>query len=71
MPRIRKHIFESLGFVEEGPAQDLTLRPPPIETTTPQGKKGRRRLLRVWVELSAWVSDFKRVNGKGHICKLC
>jgi hypothetical protein len=54
-----KRIFETLGFTE---AQD-GLRPPTTETNTPQGRMNRRRLLRAWVELEAWIVDFKRTHG--------
>jgi len=67
----RKRIFESLGFVEDGTSQELTLRPPPIETNSPQGKQNRKRLLRAWVEISSWISDFKRVNGKNSQEDIC
>lgn len=54
-----KRVFEALGFTE---AQD-GLRAPTTETTTSQGKVNRRRLLRAWVEVGAWVVDFKRTHG--------
>jgi hypothetical protein len=59
----RKRVFELLGFVED-PAADATLKSPSIDPSTPQGKQNRRKLLRAWVELGSWISDFKRVNGK-------
>jgi hypothetical protein len=43
---------------------DATLKPPSIDSSTPQGKQNRRKLLRAWIELGSWISDFKRVNGK-------
>jgi hypothetical protein len=58
-----KRVFEALGFTE---AQD-SLRPPATETSTPQGKINRRKLLRAWVEIGAWIVDFKRGRG-GFIC---
>jgi ubiquitin carboxyl-terminal hydrolase 25/28 len=58
-----KRIFEALGFTE---APD-GLRPPATETTTPQGRMNRRRLLRAWVEVGAWIVDFKRDHG-GFVC---
>ena len=58
-----KRIFESLGFTE---AQD-GLRPPTTETSAPQGKMNRRKLLRAWVEVAAWIVDFKRGHG-GSVC---
>lgn len=55
-----KRIFEALAFEE---AQD-GLRPPATETNIPQGRMNRRRLLRAWVEVGAWIVDFKRVHGR-------
>ena len=60
----RKRIFELLGFAEDVANPDVTLKPPSIDSSTSQGKLNRRKLLRAWVELSSWISDFKRVNGK-------
>lgn len=55
-----KRIFEALAFEE---AQD-GLRPPATETNIPQGRMNRRRLLRAWVEVGAWIVDFKRVHAE-------
>jgi hypothetical protein len=60
----RKRIFELLGFEEDIANADMTLKPPSIDSSTPQGKQNRRKLLRAWIELGSWISDFKRVNGK-------
>jgi hypothetical protein len=53
-----------LGFEEDVASADATLKPPSIDSSTPHGKQNRRKLLRAWVELGSWISDFKRVNGK-------
>ena len=54
-----KRIFEALGFTDTSDG----LRPPATETSTPRGKMNRRRLLRAWVEVGAWIVDFKRAHG--------
>ncbi|KAI0296336.1 hypothetical protein B0F90DRAFT_1636470 [Multifurca ochricompacta] len=56
-------IFESLGFETRqlvGPVPDVALSPPDIDPTTPAGKLARSKLLRGWVELSAWVADYSK-----------
>ncbi|KAL0951889.1 hypothetical protein HGRIS_008546 [Hohenbuehelia grisea] len=60
-----KRIFESLGFMEESlKGQDGTperaLRPPSTDPATDEGKQNRARLLRAWVEISAWIVSFRR-----------
>lgn len=57
-------MFELLGFVEEVVDRDSTLKPPATDLSSPVGKQSRRKLLRAWLEFSAWLTDFKRVNGK-------
>ncbi|KAF8899278.1 hypothetical protein BD779DRAFT_1607774 [Infundibulicybe gibba] len=57
-----KRIFEILGFIEEVGGKDLVLLPPPTEPINPTGKQNRRKLLRAWVEISAWLVDFRRVH---------
>lgn len=42
---------------------DNTLKPPVTDLTSPQGKQNRRKLLRAWLELSSWLTDFKRIHG--------
>jgi len=58
----RKRIFDILGFVEETAERECTLRPP-VTDNTPLGKQNRRKLLRAWVEIHAWLVDFKRLHG--------
>ena len=36
-------------------ADELALHPPPIDPDTSEGAASRKRLLRAWVELSAWL----------------
>ncbi|TFK41972.1 ubiquitin C-terminal hydrolase Ubp2 [Crucibulum laeve] len=56
-----KRIFETLGFTEEH-TEDIALRPPVTDTTSPTGKLNRRKLLRAWVEMGAWLADNKRIH---------
>lgn len=56
-----KRIFELLGFVEEITERDSTLRPPVTDLTL-QGKQNRRKLLRAWLEILSWLTDFKRIH---------
>jgi ubiquitin carboxyl-terminal hydrolase 25 len=62
--RISKRIFEALGFKEEGSDANLGLRPPTVDVHIPEGRMNRRKLLRAWVEIGAWVVDFKRVHSE-------
>lgn len=39
------------------------LQPNPLDLSTLQGKIEQARLLRVWVEISAWLSEYLRRNG--------
>ncbi|KAF9469591.1 hypothetical protein BDZ94DRAFT_1151478 [Collybia nuda] len=56
-----KRIFDALGFVEEVYDNEIALRPPSTDINTPEGRMHRRKLLRAWVEISAWVADFRRI----------
>ncbi|KAK2461522.1 hypothetical protein APHAL10511_005985 [Amanita phalloides] len=55
-----KRMFEILGFAEEMYENDIALRPPVADPSTLQGKQNRRKLLRAWVEIGAWVVDHRR-----------
>ncbi|KAI0640335.1 cysteine proteinase [Trametes polyzona] len=60
-----RQVFESIGFpLEELPAGDKpaepALQPPPIDPATPEGKASRSKLLRAWVEVSAWLAIFQK-----------
>jgi ubiquitin carboxyl-terminal hydrolase 25/28 len=59
-----KHIFETLGFVEKTIGKGLTLRLPVTDPSTSQGRQNRAKLLRAWVEISAWIVDFRRIYGR-------
>jgi ubiquitin carboxyl-terminal hydrolase 25/28 len=49
--------------VEEITERDSTLKPPVTDLTLPQGKQNRRKLLRAWLEIASWLTDFKRIHG--------
>lgn len=55
----RQHIFQILGFSEEG-GNELLLSPPNVQQTDMVGKIMRRKLLRAWVELGAWLENFRK-----------
>lgn len=63
---IRAQVFAVLGFPLEGLSQgaqkagELALQPPPIDPDTPEGAISRKKLLRAWVELSAWLVIFEK-----------
>lgn len=59
----RKRMLETLGFREEVYESQPALRPPPTDLASPIGRMNRRRLLRAWVEVNAWLADFRRTNG--------
>lgn len=61
---ISKRVFEILGFTEEVHDSDLALKPPVTDTVSPQGKLNRKKLLRAWVEIGAWVVDYRRRHCK-------
>ncbi|GLB43607.1 putative peptidase C19 family protein [Lyophyllum shimeji] len=57
-----KRTFEVLGFKEESYEDQPALRPPATDVASTVGKMNRRRLLRAWVEVNAWLADYKRVH---------
>ena len=64
---IRRLVFEELGFqyehVPDKPTES-SLRPPPIDPDTSDGQAARRKLLRAWVELSAWLAIYGKNNSE-------
>ena len=61
-----KMIFESFGFTykeAQGDEPIGTLVPPSVDRTTPTGALNRERLLRAWVEMSAFTDEFRRRYG--------
>lgn len=60
-----KEIFFSMGFrltTQEDGAE--LLEPPVVEANLPD----RAKLLRAWVELSAWLFEFKRKHSSSLCC---
>ncbi|KAI0801543.1 cysteine proteinase [Fomes fomentarius] len=57
-------VFAELGFpladFTQGPGKppEPALQPPPIDSDTPEGQASRKKLLRAWVELSAWLAIY-------------
>ncbi|KAK7464469.1 ubiquitin-specific protease ubp2 [Stygiomarasmius scandens] len=59
-----QRVFEAIGFkLEAYDRGDSVLKPPFADLSTPTGKQNRGKLLRAWVETSAWLVDYTRVNG--------
>lgn len=74
LPRLRAYlflsqiIFEYLGFtLNQTPSTTGEMSPalfPPITSDgTPQSKQNRAKLLRAWVEISAWLVDYQKRFG--------
>ncbi|KIY50469.1 cysteine proteinase [Fistulina hepatica ATCC 64428] len=59
-----RHIFEALGFTEEGREGAEHFLRPPVTDSSVTGKINTAKLLRAWVELSAWAIDFRRIHSK-------
>jgi hypothetical protein len=60
-------IFESLGFETTNMVEsvsDVSLSPPDIDPHSPASRIARNKLLRGWVELSAWTADFSKRHGR-------
>jgi hypothetical protein len=60
-------IFECLGFEIAnivGSVPDASLSPPDIDPNSHASRIARSKLLRGWVELSAWTADFSRRFGR-------
>lgn len=59
-----KKIFEVLGFGEgtHSSSHDQTLSPPPIDPSDPLGVLNRGKLLRAWVEMGAWLQEYRKAN---------
>ncbi|KAH9917622.1 uncharacterized protein B0H18DRAFT_691434 [Fomitopsis serialis] len=69
-----RNIFELLGFpaIKKSTAttanmssavENLSLQPPNIDPATPEGKHIRAKLLRAWVEISAWLAIYRKSKG--------
>ena len=65
-----QRVFEALGFrldeVAASPRGDAgpALFPPNTSSTTLETRQNRAKLLRAWVEISAWLADYLRRQGK-------
>ena len=55
---IRAKVFESLDFTVQPLSGDSeqALNPPPVDPTSPTGRRSRAKLLRAWVEISTWLA---------------
>ncbi|KAI1782739.1 Pkinase-domain-containing protein [Ganoderma leucocontextum] len=67
----KERVFEVLGFrLEEArlqgdsKVQEQMLRPPPIDPATAEGRASRAKLLRAWIELSAWLAIYEKANSE-------
>ena len=56
-------VFESFGFHVVRTKDQEMLSPPHTNLDTEQGRSNRERLLRAWVEVSAYLVDFQRRFG--------
>ncbi len=69
LTRYSERVFEALGFPldklnSDGKGEELALQPPPIDPSTAEGKGSRTKLLRGWVELSAWLAIYGKANSE-------
>jgi len=58
-------IFEYVGFViaetvTPAGVRDTSITPPDTDPSTSEGRQNGRKLLRFWVEASAWLLDYQR-----------
>ena len=66
-----ERVFAALGFpldkLKQGDGKEEdALQPPPIDPATAEGKASRTKLLRAWVELSAWLAIYEKANSESH-----
>lgn len=54
-----QRLFQILGFSEDG-GNELLLSPPNVQQSHGIGKIMRRKLLRAWVEIGAWLENFRK-----------
>lgn len=59
-------VFEAINFSIDTYQDEDALHPPTIDSS-PQGKQNRVKLLRAWVEVSAWLTDYKRKSRKLYV----
>ncbi|KIY73387.1 cysteine proteinase [Cylindrobasidium torrendii FP15055 ss-10] len=54
-------LFESWGYITEIKEGEQQLAPPAVDLS-PNGRIGRAKALRAWIEINAWLQDYKRIN---------
>ncbi|KAM5538402.1 hypothetical protein V8D89_008004 [Ganoderma adspersum] len=64
-----ERVFAALGFpldkLSQGDGKEEdALQPPPIDASSAEGKASRTKLLRAWVELSAWLGIYEKANSE-------
>ena len=64
-----ERVFTALGFPFEtlkhrDGREELALQPPAIDPSTAEGKASRTKLLRAWVEISAWLVIYEKANSE-------
>ena len=61
-PSYSRRIFESLDcVVQPSPSPgEVTVNPPSVSPSTPEGKRSRAKLLRAWIEVSAWLTLYHK-----------
>ncbi|KAI0686832.1 cysteine proteinase [Cytidiella melzeri] len=59
-------VFESLDFTIQSLSgvSEQALHPPSVDPTTPEGKRSRAKLLRAWIEISAWLTLYHKTKPK-------
>lgn len=63
---LREEAFRCIGFNLERMSNgqgELALHAPVLDSNTPEGPANRAKLLRAWIELSAWYADFTKRYG--------
>lgn len=60
----RRQVFEAIDFpavtAGNNSAEDFVLQPPETDPTKPMGKQIRAKLLRAWIEISAWLTIYQK-----------
>ncbi|KAI0937423.1 hypothetical protein AcV5_005336 [Taiwanofungus camphoratus] len=61
---IVRQVFEAIDFpavtAGNNSAEDFVLQPPETDPTKPMGKQIRAKLLRAWIEISAWLTIYQK-----------
>ena len=61
-----RRIFLAMGFDAQTMDTEETLSAPRTDISDPQGRQNRAKLLRVWLEISAWLQDFTSNHRRDH-----